>query len=75
MKHQTIIAKANNSKYNAKSTRNIKRYLKSSMKLRNPGVIIMAYVEIDYKMVVPITKNAITKCDRENTSREMGRPM
>lgn len=35
----------------------------------------MAYVEMDYKMVVPITKTTITECDRENTFGEMGRPM
>src|SRR3954447_10906314 len=45
--NQTIIVKVNNSKYNAKSSRHVKRRLKSVRKLRNSGVITVAYIETD----------------------------
>ena len=40
--NQTVIVKVNNSKDNAKSSRHVKRRLKSVRKLRNSGVITVA---------------------------------
>jgi hypothetical protein len=42
--NQTVIIKINSSKDNMKSTRHIKRRLKSVRKLRNSGVIVLDYV-------------------------------
>jgi hypothetical protein len=43
--NQTVIIKINSSKDNMKSTRHIKRHLKSVRKLRNSGVIALDYVQ------------------------------
>ena len=42
--NQTVITKVNSSKDNKKSTRHVKRRLKSVRKLRNSGVIALDYV-------------------------------
>jgi hypothetical protein len=42
--NQTVIIKINSSRDNMKSTRHIKRRLKSVRKLRNSGVIVLDYV-------------------------------
>jgi hypothetical protein len=42
--NQTVIIKINSSKDNMKSTRHIKKRLKSVRKLRNSGVIALDYV-------------------------------
>jgi len=42
--NQTMITKVNSSKDNMKSTRHVKRRLKSIRKLRNSGVIALDYV-------------------------------
>jgi hypothetical protein len=42
--NQTVITKVNSSKDNIKSTRYVKRRLKSVRKLRNSGVIVLNYV-------------------------------
>jgi hypothetical protein len=42
--NQMVITKVNSTKDNAKSTRHVKRRLKSVRKLRNSGVIAVAYV-------------------------------
>jgi hypothetical protein len=47
--NQTVIVKVNSSKDNMKSSRHVKRRLKSARKLRNSGVIALDYV--------PTTKN------------------
>jgi hypothetical protein len=47
--NQTIIVKVNNSKDNEKSSRHVKRRLKSVRKLRNSGVITIMYIQIDKK--------------------------
>jgi len=64
----------NNAKDNVKSTRHVKRRLKSIKKLRNSGVIAMTYIQTDKNLVVPFTKG-ISSNVIENASREMGRPM
>jgi hypothetical protein len=47
--NQTMIAKIDSSKDNIKSSRHIKRRLKSVRKLRNSGVITVGYVHIEKK--------------------------
>ena len=42
--NQTVITKVNSSKDNMKSTRHVKRRLKTVRKLRNSGVIALDYV-------------------------------
>jgi hypothetical protein len=60
---------------NAKSTRHIKRHFKSIMKLRNSGVIAVAYVQTDKNLADPFTKG-LSRNVIEIASREMGiRPM
>ena len=70
---QTVIVKVNNSKDNAKSSRHVKRRLKSVRKLRNSGVI--AYIQTDKNLADPFTKG-LSRNVIESASREMGlRPM
>jgi hypothetical protein len=54
--NQTVITKVNSAKDNAKSTRHVKRRLKSIRKLRNSGVITVAYVQTDKNLADPFTK-------------------
>ena len=73
--NQTVITKVNSAKDNAKSTRHIKRHLKSVRKLRNSGVITVAYVETDKNLTDPFTKGLSWNVI-EIASRKMGmRPM
>ena len=73
--NQTVITKVNNAKDNAKSTRHIKRHLKTVRKLRNSGVIAVAYVQTDKNLADPFTKGLSWNVI-EIASREMGlRPM
>jgi hypothetical protein len=44
--NQTVIIKVNISRDNMKSTRHVKRHMKSVRKLRNSGVILLDYVHI-----------------------------
>jgi hypothetical protein len=53
--NQTVINKVNSAKDNAKSTRHVKRRLKSVRKLRNSRVITVAYVQIDKNLADPFT--------------------
>ena len=62
--NQTMITKVNSAKDNAKSTRHIKRRLKTVRKLRNSGVIAVAYVQTEKKPGKSLYKRAITECDR-----------
>ncbi|WVZ71230.1 hypothetical protein U9M48_019842 [Paspalum notatum var. saurae] len=47
--NQTTITKVNNSKDNLKSSRHIRRRLKSARKLRNSGVIAVDYIHFFYR--------------------------
>jgi hypothetical protein len=73
--NQTVITKVNSAKDNAKSTRHVKRRLKSIRKLRNSGVIGVAYVQIDKNLADPFTKgllrNVIEFASREMVMRPM----
>jgi hypothetical protein len=73
--NQTVITKVNSAKDNAKSTRHVKRCLKYVRKLRNSGVIAVAYVQIDKNLADPF-KKGLSRNVIEFASREMGmRPM
>ena len=54
--NQTVIVKVNSTKDNAKSSRYVKRRLKSVRKLRNSRVISVIYIQTDKNLVDPITK-------------------
>jgi hypothetical protein len=54
--NQTLITKVNSAKDNAKSTRHVKRRLKTVRKLRNSRVIIVSYIQIDKNLTDPFTK-------------------
>jgi hypothetical protein len=71
--NQIVITKVNSAKDNAKSTRHVKRRLKSVRELRNSRVIVVAYVQIDKNLADPFTKGL---SQNVIASREMGmRPM
>jgi hypothetical protein len=69
--NQTVITKVNSAKDNAKSTRHVKIRLKYVRKLRNSGVIVVAYVQIDKNLADPFTKG-LSRNVIEITSRKMG---
>ena len=63
--NQTVIVKVNSSKDNMKSSRHVKRRLKSVRKLRNSGVIALDYVQTAKNLADQFTKGSFTKCDRQ----------
>jgi hypothetical protein len=73
--NQTVITKVNNSRNNMKSTRHVKRRLKSVKKLKNSRVIMVDYVHTSNNLADQFTKGL--SCNViESASREMGmRPM
>jgi hypothetical protein len=73
--NQTTITKVNSAKDNAKSTRHVKKRLKPVRKLRNSGVITMAYIQTDKNLADPFTKG-LSRNMIKIVSWEMGmRPM
>jgi uncharacterized protein YjgD (DUF1641 family) len=66
-----VITKVNSAKDNVKSTRHVKRHLKYVRKLKNSGVIDVAYVQTDKNMPDPFTKG-LSRNVIENASRDMG---
>ena len=69
--NQTVIVKVNSSKDNMKSSRHIKRRLKSIRKLRNSGVIVLDYVHTSKNLVDQFTKGL--SCNViDSASSEMG---
>jgi Icc-related predicted phosphoesterase len=73
--NQTVITKVNNAKDNAKSTRHVKRHLKTVRKLRNSGVITVSSIQTGKNLADPFTKG-LSRNVIEIASREMGmRPM
>ena len=69
--NQTVIIKVNSSKDNIKSTRHVKRRLKSVRKLRNSGVITLDYVYTSKNLADQFTKG-LSHNVIEGASREMG---
>jgi hypothetical protein len=54
--NQMVIVKVDSSKDNMKSSRHIKRRLKSVKKMRNSGVITLDYIHTEKNLVDPFTK-------------------
>jgi hypothetical protein len=69
--NQTVIVKVNSAKDNTKSSRQVKRRLKSVRKLRNSGVISVTYISTVKNLADPFTKRLSWNVI-ENASREMG---
>ena len=69
--NQTVIVKVNSSKDNMKSSRHVKRRLKSVRKLRNSRVIALDYVQTARNLSDPST-NRLSRNVIDNASREMG---
>jgi hypothetical protein len=69
--NQTVITKVNSSRDNMKSTRHVKRRLKTVRKLRNSAVISLDYVHTSKNLVDQFTKGL--SCNViECASRELG---
>jgi hypothetical protein len=69
--NQTVIIKVNSSKDNMKSSRDVKRRLKSVRKIRNSGVIALDYIQISKNLADPFTKG-LSRNVIDIASREMG---
>jgi hypothetical protein len=69
--NQTVIIKINSSKDNMKSTRHIKRHLKSVKKLRNSGVIALDYAHTSKNLADQFTKE-LSHSVIDSASSEMG---
>jgi hypothetical protein len=69
--NQTVIVKVNNSKDNTKSSRHVKRRLKSVRKLKNSGVITVTYIQTDKNLADPFT-NGLSRNVIDSASSEMG---
>jgi len=69
--NQTMITKVNNSKDNMKSTRHVKRRLKTVKKLRNSRVIVLDYVHTSKNLVDQFTKE-LSRNVIDSASSEMG---
>jgi hypothetical protein len=57
--NQTMIIKVNSSRDNIKSTRHVKRWLKSVRKLKNSGVIVLDYVHTSKNLADQFTKGLL----------------
>jgi len=69
--NQTVIVKVNSAQDNAKSSKHVKRRLKSVKKLRNSGVISVTYIQTDKNLADPFTKG-LSRNVIDSASREMG---
>ena len=69
--NQTEIVKVNSAMNNAKSSRHVKRRLKSVRKLRNSRVISVTYISTEKNLADPFTKG-LSRNVIEGASREMG---
>jgi hypothetical protein len=68
--NQTVITKVNSSKDNMKSSRHVKRQLKSVRNLRNSGVVSLDYVHTSKNLTDQFTKG-LSRSVVESASREM----
>jgi hypothetical protein len=69
--NQTVITKVNSSKDNMKSTKHVKRHLKTIQKWRNSRVIALDYVHTTKNLVDQFTKG-LSHNVIEGASRELG---
>ena len=69
--NQTMIVKVNSYKDNMKSSRHVKRQLKSVRKLKNSGVIALDYVQTAKSLADQFTKS-LSRNVIDNASLELG---
>ncbi|WVZ52934.1 hypothetical protein U9M48_003933 [Paspalum notatum var. saurae] len=69
--NQTAIAKVNSDKENAKSSRHVRRRVKSVRKMRHSGVISVTYIQTKKNLADPFTKG-LSRNVIDIASREMG---
>jgi hypothetical protein len=69
--NETVIIKVNSSKDNMKSSRYVKRRLKSVRKIRNSRVIALDYIQTSKNLADSLTKG-LSRNVIGNASREMG---
>ena len=69
--NQTMIVKIKSSKDNLKSSRHVKRRLKSVRKLKNSRVIALDYIQTSKNLADPFTEG-LSRNVIDSVSREMG---
>lgn len=69
--NQTVTVKVNSSKDNMKSSRHVRRRLKSVRAMRNSGIIALGYIPTAKNLADPFTKG-LSRNVIESASREMG---
>ena len=69
--NQTVLVKVNSAKGNMKSSRHVKRRLKSVRKLRNSRIIAVDYIPTAKNLADPFTKG-LSRNMIEHASKEMG---
>jgi hypothetical protein len=69
--NETVIIKVNSSKDNMKSSRHVKRRLKSVRKLRSSGVITLDYIPTAENLADQFTKS-LSRSVIDNASKELG---
>jgi hypothetical protein len=69
--NQTVIVKDDSSKHNMKSSRHIKRRLKSIRKMRNVEVITLDYIHTEKNLADPFTEG-LSLIVIDATSKVMG---
>jgi hypothetical protein len=69
--NQTVIVKVNSSKDNMKSSRYVKRQLKSVRKLRNTSVIALDYIHASKNLADQFTKG-LSRIVIDHASMELG---
>jgi hypothetical protein len=69
--NQTVIVKVNRSKDNMKSSRHVKRRLKSVRELRNTGVIALDYIHMFKNLANQFTKG-LSRIVIDHASMELG---
>jgi fructose-1,6-bisphosphatase/inositol monophosphatase family enzyme len=69
--NETVIIKVNSSKDNMKSSRHVKRQLKSVRKLRSSGVIALNYIPMAKNLADQFTKG-LSQSMIDNASKELG---
>jgi hypothetical protein len=69
--NETMIIKVNSSKDNMKSSRHVKRRLKSARKLKSSGVIALDYISTAENLADQFT-NGLSQSVIDNASKELG---
>jgi hypothetical protein len=69
--NQSVIVKVDSSKDNMRSSRHIKRQLKSTRKMRNSRVITLDYIHTEKSLADPYTKG-LSRNVTDVVSKDMG---